>query len=177
MTTDVRDLAMTALLAHVQAQCGTLFKTYSRRFVMWDDLVNMLAQNAPQGTGLPPDFPALFVYDGIGFGGGVNTWRQTGDAKPPVRTFTVTLVAYARKTNAGTPEGADNQQIGMTILTPLVAAVEAAFQYVDAPSFGTLTLGGLVRRAWLEGDGHSVPGDIDPSGLAMQTFPVKIMLP
>ena len=42
---------------------------------------------------------------------------------------------------------------------------------------GILPNGGMVSNVWIEGDVYCIPGDIDPSGLAMITVPVKILIP
>lgn len=174
-----REQVMGALIARIQAVCTTAFKTYSRKFFFYDELVALLAANAPGGV--LPDFPLICIYDGIGFGGGVNTWTPRRGV-PVTRDFSVTLVIYARKDFSGTPQGADYTQVGMSILTPLIEQVEAAMQ-PDDPSLNTLTLvsqlGQInkVAHCWLEGAGHSIPGDTDEQGIAMQTIPVRILLP
>lgn len=169
-----REQVMTALLAHLQARCGATFAVYSRRFIMWEDLVQLIANNS-QGV---PAFPALFLYDG---GLTAEDWAVTGRGKPPVRTMTRHIVIYARRPNAGTPQGPDNSIAGV-VLNPLTEAIEAAFTpggpvNPDNVRDGVITLGGLVWWARIEGKGDTIPGDIDPSGLMMQTIPVRIMMP
>lgn len=166
-----REAIMDALLARAQTRCGATFGTYSRRFQMYDDLVQAIT------SGNAPKFPALYLYDGVGFGGGLDRWDQSGGvAVPGKRTMVRTIVIYAIKPKANTPDGADISVAGASELHPLIESVEGIFEN-DNFSFNTLTLGGLCRHCWIEGDGILIPGDIDPSGLAMQTIPVKILIP
>lgn len=168
-----REQVMNALLARIQAVCGVAFATYSRRFQTYDDLVNQLTNSGG------PAFPALYLYDGVGFGGGVDNWDQgatQGIATPVKVTLWRTVVIYALKPSASTPDGTDMTVPGASTLNPLIESVEAAF-VDDTPSLGVMTLNGLVKRVWIEGDGFLIPGDIDQSGLAMQTIPVRILIP
>lgn len=168
-----REAIMDALLARAADRCGAIFGTYSRRFQMYDDLVRALTNNTA------PKFPAFYLYDGVGFGGGRDTWDQSAQrsiANDAKRTMTRTIVLYALKPKASTPDGADISVAGASELHPLIEAVEGIFD-VDNFSYNTLTLGGLCRHCWIEGDGILIPGDIDESGLAMQTIPVKILIP
>lgn len=171
MTT--REAIMDALLARARERCGVIFNTYSRRFRMYDDLVQARV------SGNPPKFPAFYLYDGVGFGGGIDRWDQSAQrtiANDAKRTMIRTIVIYAIKPKANTPDGADMSIAGASELHPLIEAAEGIFD-VDNFSYNTLTLGGLCRHCWIEGDGILIPGDIDPSGLAMQTIPIKILIP
>lgn len=169
MAVTTREQVMVALLKRIESIAGGQFATYGRKCILWPDLVALYQQNGA------PLFPALYTYDGVGYGGGVNTWTQRGKGLPVVRSFSVTLVIYNR-------QGQSSPAAGASILTPLIELVELAFQPDDL-SQNTLTLVsqlgqlGKVSHCWLEGDGHTIPGDIDPSGIAMQTIPVRIMLP
>lgn len=174
-----REQIIAALLTRLSNICGATFKAYDRRFFFYDDLVAMIQS---PGAGAPPPFPFISVYDGVGFGGGVTTWEQRGKGLPAVRTWDITLVIYARKSGAGTPGGPLATPAGSSFLTPLIESVELAF-VSDDPSANALTLVSVLGQAnkvshcWLQGAGHTIPGDIDPSGLAMQTIPVRIMIP
>jgi hypothetical protein len=169
-----REQIMVALLARVQAVCGANFASYSRRFQTYTDLINMIST----GSADVPAFPALYVYDGIGFGeGGKDNWERKGrGAAPVIRTINRTIVFYALKPGANTPAGADLTVAGAPQLNNLIEVVESAF-VVDDFQRNTMTLGGLVAHCWLEGMGEMIPGDIDPTGLTMQTIPVKILIP
>lgn len=181
MAGTTREQIMNALLAQLQSLCGTTFQYYSRKFIPYQDLVAMLTNPA----GDPAQairFPALFVYDGVGFGGGRDTWVQGNRGSPSKRTLYRTIVIYAWRPGGGTPTGPD-ASAGMSTLSPLVEAVENAIDPephnrsgMDM-AVGATTFGGLVTYCWIEGDGHYIPGDIDPSGLAMATIPVKILVP
>lgn len=169
-----REQIMNAMLAHIQARCGALFAVYSRQFIMWEDLVQLIANNATS----VPAFPTLFLYDG---GLTSENWNVTGIGKPPVRTLKRHIVIYARRPGGGTPQGPDRSAAGQ-VLNPLIEGIEAAFTpggavNPDNVRDGVIQLGGLVRWARIEGPGDTIPGDIDPSGLMMQTIPVSIMMP
>lgn len=168
-----REQIMNALLAQLQTGCGSTFATYSRRFQMYDELIQQIT------AGRAPTFPALYLYDGVGFGGGIDHWDQGKQsvAGPVKRTLMRTVVIYAIKPGSNTPDGTDMTSIGASYMNPLIESVENVIEQDDNLSFGTNTLGGLVRHCWVEGDGLLIPGDIDQTGLAMQTIPVKILIP
>lgn len=176
-----REQIMNALLAQLQALCGQTFATYSRRFIMYQDLLQMLTTDSGDSRQLIRS-PALFLYDGVGFGGGRDVWVQGNRGSPSKRTLYRTIVLYAWRDGALTPAG-PIAQTGAISMHPLVEAVENALDPephnlsgMDM-AVGSTTLGGLVTYCWIEGDGHCIPGDIDPTGLAMQTIPVKILVP
>lgn len=172
MTATRNEIAL-ALLALVAAKAGANFATYSRTFETYVDLISKLSGS---NQGDPPAFPACYVYEGIGFGeGGQTKWEPKGTALS-IRTLNYTIVIYALKPSANTPDGADITVAGASYLNPLVEVIEGAF-VPDNFSMNTLTLGGKVRHCWLEGVGELISGDIDPSGLTMQTIPVKILIP
>lgn len=169
-----REQIMNALLARIQLICGANFATYSRRFQTYVDLVSMISTSSAD----LPAFPALYLYDGIGFGeGGKDHWdRSSKIGAPSIRTLNRTIVYYAIKPGGFTPSGADVTQAGAIQLNPLIEVVESAF-VVDDFTRNMMTLGGLVQHCWIEGDGEMIPGDIDPTGLMMQTLPVRILIP
>lgn len=176
-----REQIMNALLAQLQSQCGTTFATYSRKFITWQDLTAMITTASGDDRQVIRS-PALFLYDGVGFGGGRDNWVQGNRGAPSKRTLYRTIVIYAWRSGALTPAGA-SADTGAISMHPLVEAVENAIDPephnlsgMDM-AVGASTLGGLVTYCWIEGDGHCIPGDIDPSGLAMQTIPIKILVP
>lgn len=181
MADGVREQIMNGLLAQLQSACGSTFQTYSRKFITWQDLCQMITTGSGDPRQLPRS-PALFLYDGVGFGGGRDNWSQQGSrGQPSKRTLYRTIVIYAWRPGGLTPSG-PSADTGAISLHPLVEAVEAALDpEPNVPGFdaavGQITLNGLVTYAWIEGDGHCIPGDIDPSGLAMQTIPLKILIP
>lgn len=165
---------MNALFALLQTQCDDTFRYYSRRFLTWENVV-VRTQNESD----PVNQPALFLYDGIGFGGGRTEFQQRARGLPPVRTLLRTVVIYAQLPGGGTLGGvADLTTPGGSVFAPLAESVENAFspEVGDGPG-GTQTLGGLVSHCWIEGDSHWVVGDIDPGGQGMLTIPVRIMIP
>lgn len=168
-----RNAIANALLSLMRTRGGSNFATYSRTFETYIDL---LAKLSGSSQGEPPAFPALYVFEGVGFGeGGQTRWERKGTALNQ-RTLTYTIVVYATKPNAFTPAGADISVAGATQLNDLVEIIESCF-VPDDLSRNTLTLGGQVSHCWLEGIGELISGDIDPSGLTMQTIPVKILMP
>jgi hypothetical protein len=181
MAASLRDQIMDALLAQLQASCGDTFAYYSRKFIMWQDLAQMLTNPHGDPRQLPRS-PALFLYDGVGFGGGRDTWVQGNRGSPSKRTLHRTIVLYTWRDGGLTPTGPD-ASVGATSMWPLLESVENAIDPephnlsgMDM-AVGSTTLNGLVTYCWIEGDGHCIPGDIDPSGLEMQTIPIKILIP
>lgn len=167
---------MAALLAKLKAACGNTFLTYERGIKTIDDLAQRV-----NATGLALRQPALFLFDGIGFGGGLIHYEQRGRGRPTVRIMSRSIIVYARAFGPGgapdgTPRGPAPDVTGGQVFHPLIEAVEAAFRLTD--SEGALTLGGLVSHCWIEGEGHLLATELDPvNGQGMATLPIKIMVP
>lgn len=158
---------MEALLALLRANGGTTFAYYSRRFLTWEEMVQKIKDGAIL-------CPALFLYDGVGMGGGIIKFDPRGRGTPGVRTMQRTIVVYSALPGGFTPAGPDGETPGGSVMAPLLEAIEDAF---DPDQEGTLTLGGLVSHCWIEGDVMWATGDIDPNGLGMMAIPVRIMIP
>jgi hypothetical protein len=124
----------------------------------------------------------LMLYEGVGLGGGKIHVVSPGRGLPHKRTMNLTIVVYALQPNANTPAGAARTPTGSKVLNPLLDLIVKAFD-TSEDSEGAITLryvlpnGEFVSNCWIEGDVYSIPGDIDPSGLAMLTVPVKILIP
>jgi hypothetical protein len=162
--------ALFALLNQAPLNPGT-FRYMSRRFVTWETLIGSIQSGA-----IPFVQPALFLFDGVGLGGGRIKYEQRGRGRPTVRVLSKTVVIYAQLPGAGTPAGPDSITPGGDVFFPLMEAVENVFQQVD--SEGALTLGGLVSHCWIDGEGIIVTGELDTAGgQGMATLPVQIMLP
>lgn len=174
------DPIMNALLAYLKAQIGTsTFLTFQRGVMQW----SQLGRADSSGNPLLRQ-PALFLYDGVGFGGGKTRYERLGRAQPAVRIMSRTIVIYAKTPVAGGfPSGLGGSAIQnlttsqATILHPLVEAVETALATPDNASLGTLTLGGLVAYCRIEGDGFIISPDVDSEGQGMATLPVEIKVP
>lgn len=177
--TALYDQIADALLARLQDKCGDLFNYYSRRFLMWEQIAQRTNANDDQVKQ-----PALFLFDGMGLGGGRTRYDPRMRATPSVRTIDKTIVIYARLPRAGEsgvsdsggPPGPDIVTPGGTVFYPLIQSIESAL-IADDLSQGTLMLGGLVTHCWLEGDGFVITGETDPDGQGMATLPVRIMIP
>ena len=165
MASTIYEPIMAALLQLLETNCGATFNTYSRRFVMWENLVSLTP---------PVAQPALYLFDGVGLGGGTTKYEQRGRGRPPVRVLTRVIVIYAQLPGGNTPGGVDSTTPGGTLFAPLAESVENAF-VPDREN--AVTLGGLVSHCWIEGDSLWITGEIDPQGQGMLTVPVKIMLP
>ncbi len=165
---------MNALLTLLETQCGDVFAYYSRRFQMWEEVI----QNSKRGQPTQLLQPALFLFDGVGFGGGRIKMDPRGRGTPTVRTLMRTIIVYAQLPGGGLADGPDADTPGGTVFAPLQEAVENAFsaEVGDGPG-GAQTLGGLVSHCWIEGDCIWVTGDIDPGGQGMMAIPVSIMIP
>jgi hypothetical protein len=163
---------MDALLALLQAGCGTTFKTYSRRIVMWE----ALPEKIQSGQTLVKQ-PALYLFDGvITADSGTIDFVQKGLGTPPVRELSRAIVIYAQIPGGSQAGGIDLTTPGGDVFYPLIESVETALGPGVEPQ-GVLTLDGRVFRCWLEGKSYMFVGDIDPVGQGMLILPVKIMIP
>lgn len=163
---------MEALLALLQEKCGTLFKTYSRRLVMWEQLAQSL-----QGGGTLIRQPALYLFDGvITADSGIIVYERTSLSVPFKREIHRSIVLYAQLPGGGSADGIDQTTPGGDVFYPLIEAIENALEARVEPQ-GALTLGGRVFHCWVEGNSFMFTGDIDPYGQGMAIIPVKIMLP
>lgn len=174
-----REAIMDALLALLKAQLTTMFTTYTRRFVMWEDLVTANQMNGPQ-----PLQPILILYDGVGFGGGVDHFDPRGRGNPGVVTLKRTIVIYAQLPAVISPAnqmyGVHAKDLDLTgggaVFNPMLDAIQAVFG-IDDSSQGTLTLGGLASHCWINGDALIMTGELDPqNGQGMMTIPIEIMI-
>ena len=185
----IRETIMQGLFDRIKKSCGATFAFYSRKFITWQDLGQMITSPATDRDPRQlPRAPALFLYDGFGFGGGRNTWTQGARGQPAKRSMTPTVVIYGWRDSRGepvlntpTPAGASNGPAA-SYFYPLMDAVEAAMDpEPNLPGFdalaGSITLNGIVTFAWIEGTGEIYPGDIDPIGLGMTTIPLRIVIP
>lgn len=178
MASTTYDPIMNALLAYLQANIpANTFYTFARGFVMWEQVSQLI-------NGLPiMRQPALWLYDGMGAGGGKITYDRKSRSLPPIRIMDRTIVIYAQSPAIGSqPGGQGGGPVDLTqsggggpILHPLIEVVEAALSIPDKE--GALTLGGLVSHCWLQGDAHLLTPDISPDGQGMATLPVRIMVP
>ena len=163
---------MDALLALLQAGCGTNFKTYTRRLVTWE----ALAQQQQTGSALIQQ-PYLCLFDGvITADSGVIKYERTARSVPAKREMMKSIVVYAQMPGSGTAAGPDSTTPGGDVFYPLLETIESALEVTYDPT-GTQTLGGLVFHCWIEGTAYMFTGDIDPSGQGMMIVPVRIMIP
>ena len=170
--TSRRDTIMDALLAFLEAQCGTTFKYYSRRFITWEQMLQNITAGKPTIRQ-----PALLLFDGVGLGGGTDKFEPRGRASPGVVTLSKTIVIYATLPGGGSSAGPSGTVPGGEVFNPLIESVENALAQHDSASQNCLTLGGLVSHCWLEGNGMMMTGELDEvAGQGMQTLPVKIMM-
>lgn len=147
-----RDQFYAALLARMQAK--TAFKRYDRRALDFTQ-VN--------------DQPALLVLEGD------QEAMHGGPSLPTVWKLDAILVIYARTTELKTPGKS---------LNDLIDSVEAALERQPGeaggnPFTGTAdqqytTLGGLVRRAWINGRVQVNPGTEGEQGIAI--IPVEMLV-
>src|SRR6185369_6649100 len=140
---------MDALLAQLRTGCDTTFKTYSRRFIMWEQMAELIQQ------GKAPKQPALYLFDGVMMtGGGKINFERTARSVPNKREMERTIVIYAQIPGGGTPAGPNNTTPGGDIFYPLLESVENAIAEAPGVQFGVQTLGGLVSQCWIEGDSY-----------------------
>jgi hypothetical protein len=165
---------MDALLALLQANCGSTFRTYSRRLVMWEQLSQQIANTGT--TQLKQ--PALYLFDGVIIPeSGVITYERTLRAVPNKREIQRAIVIYAQMPGGTEPGGVDLTTPGGDVLFPLIEAVENAIEPSISDPNGAQTLGGLVYHCWIQGKGYTFTGDIDANGQGMAILPIKILIP
>ena len=186
----IRETIMQGIFDRIRTSCGSTFAFYSRKFITWVDLGQMITTPAPdRDPRQMPRAPALFLYDGFGFGdSGRQTWVQGARGQPAKRSMTPRVVIYGWRDSRGdpvlntvSPAGASNGP-GASYFYPLIEAVENAMD--PEPNLagfdsvaGSMTLNGIITFAWIEGSAEIVPGDIDPVGLGMATVPLRIVIP
>lgn len=165
---------MNGLLALLEnALMPGTFRYMARGIIPWEQIDQMISTNMT----LPFRQPALFLFDGIGYGGGKTIYERKGRGMPPIRKLLRTIVVYAQFPGSGTPSGPDGTvPSGGTIFSPLVEAIEGALSQVDFDN-AALTLNGLVSHIWIEGESHWLTGEIFPNGQGMFTIPVHIVIP
>ena len=148
------------------------FRYMARGIIPWEQIDQMISTNIT----LPFRQPALFLFDGIGYGGGKTQYERRGRGMPAKRVLMRTIVVYAQFPGAGTPSGPDGTvPSGGTIFAPLVEAIEATLE--PSPGEPAITLGGLISHAWIEGESHWLTGEIFPNGQGMFTIPINIVIP
>lgn len=163
---------MDALLALLVANCGSTFKTYSRRLVPWEQLAQSL-----QSGGSQIRQPALYLFDGVIVPeSGVIFYDRTQRSVPNKREIQRAIVIYAQMPGGGTPDGLDTSSAGGDVLYPLIESVENAIEPLPN-EVGAQTLGGLVYHCWLQGKCYTFSGDIDPQGQCMAIMPIKMLIP
>src|SRR5258707_784768 len=96
-----RDTVMDALLAKLTADCGATFVSYSRRLMTYEALLQK------KQTTNPILQPALYLFDGVGLGGGREKVEQRGRGRPPISILDRTIVVYAQLPGGGTSDGPD----------------------------------------------------------------------
>ena len=180
MATSTYESIMAALLSWLEAQIpANTFASFARGLKPWQELSRVVNGN------LVVRQPALFLFDGVGLGGGKTKYTQKGRATPVIRTLSRTIVIYNRTPVAGNLPGGFTGGLAVQSTTtsqaanlhPLIEAVETAIGTPDDPQRGTLTLGGLVGYCRIEGEGILVSPDIDENGQGMATLPLEIEIP
>lgn len=141
---NTREQIMQALFALVSGLAG--FITASRRLKLWSDVSS-------------GEKPAIFQYE--------RDDEQKGADRyvPPTVIMNADLYIY-------TAPGMDSGVIPISILNPLIDAVNAALKPGPAAG-GKQTLGGLVSHCYIDGKIMKDPGDLDGDGIAV--IPVKIL--
>jgi hypothetical protein len=174
MAAVTREQVMNALLAQLKADATvvSLFQTISRRFYMWEQIAQVM-----QSGQVPVRQPALYLFDGVGLGGGMDRYEPQTRSLPPLVTLRRTVVIYAQLPGGGTPGGqTDMVTPGGTVLNPLIDAVQAVIDRPTDSASNANTLGGIVSHCWLKGEGVFISGEIDPNGQCMATLPLEILM-
>lgn len=154
-----REAVMAALHAQLKT-AGTVFATYTRRWLSWQD--------DPQAT--PPPLPLLVQYEM-----NEDTQYKNSRGLPPTRVWEVRALVYGRIPQSETPGVPDKTTAGASVLNPLIDAIETAL-LPDILADGRQTLGGLVQDCRIEGVTTKVLGDADPSGICGAIIPIRILV-
>lgn len=146
------------------APSADTFPTRSRRWQNWQN-------SLPHQTADIPKLPFLCQYEAF-----TETVEYKGErGLPPIRTWTVRWLVYAKIPDGQTAGVPDTKTSGSEVLNPLLDAIESAL--APAPlDEGVQTLGGLVIDCRIEGEIVKIPGDQDPSGLCGAVVPIKILV-
>jgi hypothetical protein len=128
-----------------ESQAPAAFGYSNRRIQTSDQIPAELMPALLQGVG-PEDFK---IVPGL----------------PPKRTLSANWLIYYKPQTA--PQTTD----------PLTNAIVDGIEAVFAPDSlsGTLTLGGLVAHAWIEGEVFKAAGDLNDQ--AMIVVPIKLLIP
>lgn len=141
-----REQVMSALFTLLQTAPG--FNSYSRRFKLWDQVSQ-------------PDQPALILTEKP------ETHLKEKKISPAGRTLEAEVWIYI-------DTGLDQNTVPITVMNPLIDAIDPTSGGVLAPSYnGKQTLGGLVYDCFIDGQIIKVPGDLDGQGVAI--IPIKIV--
>src|SRR5258707_13440746 len=111
---------MNGLLALLQnALVPGTFRYMARGIIPWEQIDQMISTNIT----LPFRQPALFLFDGIGYGGGNTQYQRRGRGKPPKPVLHPTALAYRQFPSNGTPGGPTRAgpSGGTTLLPPVRA--------------------------------------------------------
>jgi len=154
-----REAVFSALLTKVAASAG--FVTSGRRIEL------VPGAPTPQ-VATPVAQPAIFLFEDN------ETTKQSNYGPTVIRTWRVQLWVWCQIPAGPTLGVPDTTIAGATILNPLIDAIEVA---LAGGPMGPETLGGLVRRVWIEGETVKVPGDLNPDGQCVAMIPVSIMVP
>lgn len=160
MTTRTREAVMTALFTQLKT-AGTVFQTYSRRWLSWIDDPMQKSPSLP----LLVQWESPIAED--------YNWGNRGIG--PTRTWDIRLLAYGKIPVGDTPGTPDGTTPGAAVLNPLIDAIETALS-PPSDSDGVLTLGGLVLDCRIEGQIVKATGDADPSGICGAIIPVRILV-
>jgi len=143
-----REQVLEALLSHFKQNLAPLFKTFSRKLKMWDQVPH-------------EDQPAFFLT------AHEEDHRRTQRGTPRNMDMMGHIYIYAR---------IQDGEVGDQVVNKLLEAVEAAFTPDGGQQAGTtFTIDGRVYNCWIEGRVLREPGDLDGQALIM--IPVNISFP
>lgn len=149
MTAVTRETLMAALFAKLQTLSG--YTVFTRRFVPRGEL----------GIG---SLPILMMIEDAE----PEKIEQAGPAGQR-RFVGVMVIVAARNTNKAVS--------GITLINPMVDAIDNLLTAPDNLANGRFTLGGLATYCRIEGQLFKQSGDIDADGIGGAVIPIKILMP
>lgn len=134
-------------------QAASNFATVSRKYTPASNLID-------------GQCPALFMIQVK------ERYHHTPTNMPPINTLHLDVVVVVSVPSMTEPVGTETV-IPASLLNPVLDGIDAAFQ-PDNQSTGQFTLGGLVKRCYIEGEITTDEGTMAPK--AMAVVPVEILL-
>jgi hypothetical protein len=158
-----REQVMSALLTALGAAAG--FATVSRHIEVIEG-----GPGTTPTVATPPAQPGLYLFEDH------EETIYNAEGSPPSRTWFVELWLWCKSPVGATLGVPDMTTPGVSVINPLIEAIEAAFKPDDFRT-NRYTIGGLVQYARIQGTTVKISGDANPDGQNFAAIPVRILVP